>query len=226
MNLAFAAGTEPFLREGKGGLRARILTDGRLTVGDAKLKILQPRLRMRFSAVLLAGGKSSRMGCDKALLEIDGEPLWRRQLATLRAIEPEQLLVSGPNRGEGETVADEIVDAGPLGGVAAALANCTAPLLVVLAVDLPRITPAFLRTLLALCDSGRGVVPCGAEFFEPLAAIYPAVAAEMARAQLRRGQFSMQEFVRTAMRSGWLLERKLAPEEVPLFANMNTPRDL
>ena len=78
---------------------------------------------MRCSAVLLAGGKSSRMGRDKALLEIDGEPLWRRQLATLRALEPEQLMVSGPPRGEGETVADEIEDAGPLGGVAAALPN-------------------------------------------------------------------------------------------------------
>jgi MOSC domain-containing protein YiiM len=42
MNLAFAPGTEPFLREGKGGLRARILTDGRLHLGEAELKIRQP----------------------------------------------------------------------------------------------------------------------------------------------------------------------------------------
>jgi MOSC domain-containing protein YiiM len=42
MNLAFAAGTEPFLRPGKGGLRAKIITSGRLSVGDAALKILQP----------------------------------------------------------------------------------------------------------------------------------------------------------------------------------------
>ncbi len=42
MNIAYAPGTEPFLREGKGGLRARILSDGRLGLGDAQLKILQP----------------------------------------------------------------------------------------------------------------------------------------------------------------------------------------
>lgn len=166
------------------------------------------------------------MGCDKALLEIDGEPLWRRQLATLRALAPEQLLVSGPSRGEGETVADEIDNAGPLGGVAAALHKCTAPLLVVLAVDLPGITPAFLRMLLALCRDGRGVVPRGPEFFEPLAAIYPVVAAEIASAQLRRGEFSMQEFVGATIREGWVTERKLAPEEAALFANLNTPADL
>lgn len=41
MNLAFAPGTEPFLRPGKGGLRAKIVTSGRLWVGDAQLKIRQ-----------------------------------------------------------------------------------------------------------------------------------------------------------------------------------------
>lgn len=42
MNLAFGPGAESFLRPGKGGLRARILSDGRIGVGDAQLKIRQP----------------------------------------------------------------------------------------------------------------------------------------------------------------------------------------
>ncbi len=42
MNIAFAPGAEPFLRPGKGGLRARILTDGTLRLGAAQLKIGQP----------------------------------------------------------------------------------------------------------------------------------------------------------------------------------------
>ena len=65
---------------------------------------------MRFSAVLLAGGKSSRMGSDKAFLEIEGEPLWQRQLATLRGLSPGQLMISGPRREEWdeyEIVTDE-----------------------------------------------------------------------------------------------------------------------
>ena len=44
MNTAFAPGAEKFLA-GRGGLRARILTDGRLSVGDAQLKILKPRAK-------------------------------------------------------------------------------------------------------------------------------------------------------------------------------------
>lgn len=166
------------------------------------------------------------MGRDKARLEIDGEPLWRRQLATLRALGPEQLLVSGPPRGEGETVADARDGDGPLGGVAAALLRCTAPLLVVLAVDLPEMTAAFLRLLLAQSREESGVVPRGPEFFEPLAAVYPKEAAVIANGQLRGGDFSMQSFVAAALREGLVTERKLHPAELALFVNLNTPADL
>ena len=98
------------------------------------------------------------MGRDKAFLEFEGEPLWRRQIATLQQLEPAQIMISGSSRAEWneyEIVTDEIVDAGPLAGVAAALQKCAAPLLVVLAVDLPRMTTDFLRSLLALCAMAR-----------------------------------------------------------------------
>lgn len=181
---------------------------------------------MRCSAVLLAGGKSTRMGRDKALLEIDGEPLWRRQLATLRALAPEQLLVAGPPRGEGESIADAIAGAGPLGGIAAALGHCRAPLLVVLAVDLPQMTTAFLRGLLALAETGKGVVPRGDRFFEPLAAVYPASATPLAHAHLRRGDYSLQNFVAAAIAQDLVVARGLAAEEAALFTNLNSPADL
>ena len=180
---------------------------------------------MRCSAVLLAGGKSSRMGRDKAFLEIDGAPLWRRQFGVLRELQPEQLLVAGPPRDEWsdcEIVADEISDAGPLAGVAAALQKCTAPLLVVLAVDLPRMTAEFLRSL---CRDA-GAVPRGPGGFEPLAAAYPAKCAALAVQMLRSGDYSMQSFVRAAIEQGLLAERKISETELNLFHNLNTPADL
>jgi len=184
---------------------------------------------MRCSAVLLAGGKSSRMGRDKAFLEVEGEPLWRRQVETLRRLSPEQLLLSGPHRrewSECEIVADEVDDAGPLAGVAAALVKCATPLLVVLAIDLPRMTADFLQSLLALCREDQGAVPRGANGFEPLAAVYPASCAALAVAALRSADFSMQSLVRTGMRAHWLVEREISGAEIPLFANLNTPADL
>ncbi len=163
------------------------------------------------------------MGRDKAFLDYDGQPLWQRQLATLRNLSPEQLMISGPRRAEWsdcEVVADEVSDTGPLAGVAAALQKCTAPLLVVLAVDLPRVTAEFLRSLLAL-GGGVGQGPHG---FEPLAAVYPTSCSALAAQGLGHGDFAMQNFVREAIRQGLLVARAIS--DPGLFTNLNSPSDL
>lgn len=163
------------------------------------------------------------MGCDKAFLEFEGQPLWRRQLETLQQLPPEQLMISGRPREEWreyEVIADEVNAAGPLAGVAAALQKCAAPLLVVLAVDLPRMTTNFLRSL------GHGAVPRGPFGFEPLAAVYPATCASLAADALQRGDFSLQNFVRQAIAQGLIVERAISEPEFSLFANLNTPSDL
>ena len=169
------------------------------------------------------------MGRDKAFLEIGGQPLWRRQMEKLRQLSPEQIMVSGPPRNEWsdcEVIPDEVENAGPLAGVAAALEKCTTSHLVVLAVDLPIMTVDFLQLLLALCGENRGAVPRNADDFEPLAAVYPASCAFLANAALRSGDFSLQSFVRRGTSEKWLVERKISAVEAPLFTNLNTPADL
>ena len=183
---------------------------------------------MRCSALLLAGGKSSRMGRDKSLLELGGQPLWRHQLETLRALAPEQLMLAGPARPECncEVIRDEVPDAGPLGGVAAGLKHCRTSLLLVLAVDLPQMSAEFLRSLLAACDQSQGIVPRKADRgYEPLAAVYPVSCAAFASGALRRDQLSLQAFVARAVDRGYLQEREVSARELPLFANLNTPVD-
>jgi molybdenum cofactor guanylyltransferase len=184
---------------------------------------------MRFSAVLLAGGKSSRMGQDKAFLEIGGEQLWRLQMEKLRQLSPEQIMLSGPRRNEWkayEVIPDEVENAGPLAGVAAALTKCGMSHLVVLAIDLPMMTSNFLRLLLSLCGHNHGAVPRSANGFEPLAAVYPASCASTANAALRAGDFSLQNFVREAISEKLLVERHISRAEASLFTNLNTPADL
>ena len=183
---------------------------------------------MRHSAVLLAGGKSSRMGRDKAFLEIEGHPLWRRQIETLRALSPEQLMISGPAQEawrEFEVVADVIAEAGPLAGVATALQRCPSPRLVVLAVDLPAMSADFLRSLLAHCSDDQGVVPRSSRGFEPLAAVYPTRCVALAATSLLSGDFSMESFVQGALREKLVREHSISAREEHLFANLNTPVD-
>lgn len=183
------------------------------------------KVSSRFSAVLLAGGKSTRMGTDKALLEIEGETLWQRQLRLLRSLEPHELFFAG-----GETleplgcvrIADAKPECGPLGGLTSALGRCSAPLLFALAVDLPRLTSDYLRGLLAASSETQGVVPRG----QPLAAVYPRVVLPLAQDYLARGNYSMQRFAADCAERGLVRQIEISAEDEPLFLNLNTPHDL
>jgi len=183
---------------------------------------------MPVSAVLLAGGRSSRMGHDKALLDLGGEPLWKRQLHTLRSLRPEEIFISGSPRKQWEdyeVIADEVVNGGPLAGMAASLHRCTTSHLIVLAVDLPRMTAKYLSSLIDLADEGVGVVPVSTLGFEPLAALYPQRCRQIAQDCLEDGDYSMQNFVRKACDRGWLREQPILPNEVKFFTNLNTLAD-
>ena len=181
---------------------------------------------MRFSAVLLAGGRSSRMGCDKAFLRIEDEPLWQRQLNVLEELAPEKIFLAGPPRDEWcdyEVLADAFKNTGPLGGLTSAFRACPTPLLLVLAVDLPKMTGDFLRDLLT---EGCGIVPQLNERFEPLAAVYPKTALPVAETHLSHGEYSMQKFVEACVAQRLVRPKRVSPDDAPLFTNLNTPKDL
>ena len=184
-----------------------------------------------FAAVLLAGGRSRRMGRDKALLELpDGRRLWERQWEVLETLKPAERFVSGSWR-EGfpldlPWLADDFPGCGPLAGIAAALGRMHSPRLVVLAVDLPAMTADYLYGLLQESDS-MGVVPQRADnFFEPLAAVYPKSTAEPAAERLRGGAFALQPFVHALVESELVTARPITQAEAGLFVNWNRPDDL
>lgn len=97
--------------------------------------------------VVLAGGLSRRMGRDKALLDLHGRPLLRRQVEVLAAL-CGQVVVSGDYAGF-DCVPDFGVRRGPLGGIHSVCARFPATGLLVIPVDMPQITSATLAALLA-----------------------------------------------------------------------------
>jgi len=188
--------------------------------------------KQSFDAVLLAGGKSSRMGADKAGVLIQGQPLWRRQLATLRALGPDEIFISGrdtgPYAGEGlEILKDLHVERGPLGGLEAALVRTKEPYLVVLAIDLPAMRADFLARLVELAiRHGRSAVPRNGESFEPLAAVYSGTICGLVVECLQSRDYSLQNFIRRAVDLDLALPYPLSSKEQPLFRNVNEPGDL
>ncbi len=185
---------------------------------------------LTFSAVLLAGGQSRRMGRDKAGVLWRGEPLWQRQLGTLRACGAAEIFISGHASGpysaaDVPIVLDRTPGGGPLAGIAAALRHARHEHVLVLAIDLPEITSAFLRDLLAQA-AAAAIVPRDAHRFEPLAAIYTRACLPLAGACLRDGSPSLQRFAAAAIAQGIAGAHVLTPAECPLFHNVNTPSDL
>ena len=174
------------------------------------------------------------MGRDKALLPLpDGRLLWQRQLEVLRELDPSELFISGPSRdafpAEIPLLPDAAPSLGPLAGIAAALGIMQSERLVVLAVDLPRMTAAYLRGLLpeeGAAVPGRGVVPeLRGGFLEPLAATYPKTALAAAQDGLRRADRSLQAFARRLIDAGQVVTRPITAGETGLFVNWNEPED-
>lgn len=186
---------------------------------------------MNFSAVILAGGKSSRMGSDKAWLNIGGRPLVALAVENMRRLGLEQVFISG--RADVDYSAlncpvlqDRQPELGPLGGIESGLAACQSPLLLVLAVDMARMTPDFLRQLMAQCDSLTGAVPELANGSEPLAAVYPQRCLEIAREAILHSRLSARGFAETCRQKQAVRFWPVPPEAAPCLANWNRLEDL
>lgn len=185
-----------------------------------------------FSAVVLAAGRSTRMGRDKALLEADGMPLWRRQRGVLAAAgaseiflsaRPEQAWLKEARPEFAGVLHDALPHLGPLVGITAGLERASYPWLAVLAIDLPQMTDAWFTELLAAAAAGVGVVGRREEFFEPLAALYPREMKWAAWEALARGEVSLQRLIAGAVKDGLMRVRELGAAEEGLFTNWNEP---
>jgi molybdopterin-guanine dinucleotide biosynthesis protein A len=174
------------------------------------------------------------MGQDKAFLPVKWQgvsiPLWQRQLSVLQSVAPEQLVISGPRKqgypSSVTVVADEWPGVGPLGGIASCLSRSRSALLLVLAIDLPKIQPGFLRKLLARSDADCGIVPIYANRFEPLIATYPAAALEGAIDQLRKQDYVLQHFIARLLESRLMNCYEVERGEQAGLENWNTPADV
>ncbi len=186
---------------------------------------------MSFSAVILAGGQSSRMGRDKAFLEIGGQTLLARQIQTARAAGAAEVFISvRPDTDYSafglSVLTDKFLDVGPLAGIHAALIATKNPLMLALAVDLPEMTATFLTCLLARVVDGRGVIPRIAGQIEPLAAIYSNAAAELAGAMLTKKKYAVQAFARTCVGNTLADFAEFPAAAGCYFKNLNAPADL
>ena len=182
------------------------------------------------AAFVLAGGKSSRMGTDKAFLPFHGRSLLSRALETAHTLTDGVYIVGDPSKfeGLGNVIADTFPDSGPLGGIHAALAAHKAEWNLVLAVDIPLITPAFLKALVGESRRTDAVVtvPRSNGLFHPLCAVYRTGFAGIAEQALRTGRYKIDPLF-GSVKTRIIDERELqeAGFSTHLFTNVNTAEE-
>jgi molybdopterin-guanine dinucleotide biosynthesis protein A len=120
-----------------------------------------------------------------------------------------------------EVILDEPPSRGPLSGIAAALARLRTSHLLALAIDMPQMTTAHIRKLWSCTEAGRGVVPINENWFEPLCAIYPAGASDVARRALSQGQLSLQDLARNLNDGNWIKRYEIQDGEKHFYFNFN-----
>lgn len=188
------------------------------------------------TAAVLAGGRSMRMGVDKTLLDVDGEPLVVRAAEAVLSIcehavvvtnRPEALL----NAGLPDSVTiltDEVAYQGPLGGLVTALAQAPDEWVLAVAADMPWLEPGIVTALWELRSDADVVIPVGQAGSEPLLALYrTATCLPAARAVIKTGRrrivamfpsLKVVEVPLEALRS--------ADPELRSLVNVNTPEEL
>jgi molybdenum cofactor guanylyltransferase len=182
------------------------------------------------TAFVLAGGKSSRMGQDKAFLQLGGCTLLSRalELATAAACGVWIVGSSAKFAAFGPVIADVYPERGPLGGIHASLSQTDTDLNLVIAVDLPFLNPSFLHYLISRARESHAVVvvPKASGSLQPLCAVYRRSFAKIADRSLRAGRNKVDLLfseVQTRVIEREELEQNGFAEE--MFRNLNTLED-
>ncbi len=193
---------------------------------------VEPAFSEDVAAFILAGGKSSRMGADKAFLDFDGRTLLERTLELARSVTADVRIVGDREKFAqfAPVVEDVFPGHGPLGGIHAALRSSSSDLNLMLAVDAPFISRALLQYLIREAHhapEATVVVPCCNRHRQPLCAIYRREFAEAAEKALIAGKNRIDvlfDVVKSRVIEEEELER--AGFSTALFCNLNTPADV
>ena len=164
--------------------------------------------------LVLAGGRSRRLGVDKGLVQFDGMPLLRIVVERVAGVCREvAVAVDRPGRYEGlalpaRTVADESPGLGPLSGLQVGLRTCRTEHVLVAACDLPFLNVELLRHMAKVPRAYQALVPWQDGRWQPLHAIYARSCLEVVDAMAAAGGASMEELL------GRLNVRRLDEEEM------------
>ena len=190
-------------------------------------------MEIEVTGVLLAGGKSRRMGEDKRYLVVGEQTLLERGLVVLRSIFQEVLVVIAQDSPlldvDARVVRDLVPDCGSLGGLYTGLTQATAPCIFVVACDMPFLDQAVIAQFTSRRATADIVMAKLAGRLHPMHALYGKRCLPALEQMIRARQLKIQEMVSHAsLRVRYVTEADLLTLDPSgrSFQNVNTPADL
>src|ERR1043166_1604276 len=182
------------------------------------------------AAIILAGGKSSRMGQPKAMLLFDGRPLIEHIVGKLKLLFSQIIVVAAPGQEiaipELTIVRDDQPYQGPVGGIYYGLRASERPIAFVTSCDAPFLNLSLIAHLVGQIPDYDVVVPFWEDRFQPLHAVYRSSVLPKLEKQLERKELR-PIFLFDKVRTRKVLENEIRQydSEGLSFLNMNTPQD-
>ena len=187
------------------------------------------------SVIVLAGGKSTRFGRDKASELLQGETLLQRTVRCLTSLAVEIIVVRAPGEATPvpahaprlREVADIYAERGPLGGIYAGLVASASFHNLVVGCDMPFLNLDLIRYLFSIARGFDVVMPRMGGKTEALHAVYSKNCLRPIESLIRRGEFQVIQFL-DAVRTRFVEEKEidLLDSERLSFFNVNSPADL
>ena len=151
---------------------------------------------MTLTAIILAGGESSRMGQDKGLMLLDGKPMIQHIIEAVESIVDDIIIIAHHNGYESfgyPVYQDLIKNKGPLGGIYTGLHYSSSKKNIVLSCDVPLLTKKLIQLLIKESEGFDVTVPINNGEIHPLIAVYSSSCIAVFKKELEKGHLKVKE---------------------------------
>lgn len=181
------------------------------------------------TGIVLAGGRSRRMGTDKSLMMLNGKSMIEYSIDALKPL-CHKIVISSNNFSYDftgcEVWPDELPDQAPIVGIYSCLKRSKTDINIILSCDMPLMSTSVLEFLLSNSSNHDINVPMhGDGFIEPLCGIYKKSSMEILKEFIDNGNFRLNECIRATSHHLISIESEFPILSENMFLNINTPDD-
>ena len=189
---------------------------------------MKPNLN-QITSIIVAGGKSTRMGQDKGLLDLEGKPMIQYGIETAKCLS-DHIIVIASNKSYhclGVPVFPDVyIDKGPLGGIHSGLTHSKTDWNWVIGCDMPQINTGIVKYLFNHLDKHQIIVPLWKGKPQPLCALYNKNCVDALEYCIKKGKLKMSDVLSTLNVKFINITKGLEFYSPLLFTNLNDQQDV